>query len=557
MNWIIRTLGLALLGLVFLGGSAFARDVRIEVRVTSAAGSAVYVDRGSANGLAEGDRVEFRFETSTLATGVVRALTSNSARVEIDPGSARPPVGTRGEVRVPDDRAGAEASTAPDGEPSTTTPVEHPPWTHPPETWDADRPLLAPAFGIAPEDRDRRLFGRAWLRFNGTSDVEGDRTYGLVTLGTDATLENPFGSGGALRLDVEAFARSSNVSDGLYDYDDTHVRVDRFAYEFGGTEDRPDRFQVGRFWQHGFSELGLLDGAEWSHRTEGGSQFGASLGYMPEPFADLNSFQDLQAAVHYRHAFDPAQRATLGVAYQNTWHEGVQDRNLVVAAGEVRPSDHLSLRATAWVDFYDSTDTIKGSGAELTEARISATWTAARGDGVSVYAMERRIPELLRDEFLARRADDMRNSVVDRVGVNGWTTLGTSTRIDARLEQWSDEDDEGLSGEIGATFLEVFGAQSSLSTALQWADGSYSSGPGARIQARDTFGSTSVGLGWQSFWFSQKDFGGDDDQLAQHSLFGTVEVPLSDAWDLSLLADRSIGDHLDSWTVGFMIQTHF
>lgn len=552
MSWPLRILCITL-----LGGIALARDVRIEVRVTSAAGSAVYVDRGSANGLAEGDRVEFRFDTTAVATGVVRALTTNGARVELDPGSARPPVGTRGEVRVPDGRAGAAESATEDSGGGSNAPVEHPPWTHPPESWDAERPLLAPAFGIAPEDRDRRFFGRTWLRFDGTSDVEGDRSYGLVSLGTDATLENPFGSGGALRLDVEAFARSSDVSDGLYDYDDTHVRIDRFAYEFGGTEDRPDRFQVGRFWQHGFSELGLLDGAEWSHRTEGGSQFGASLGYMPEPFADLTSFQDLQAAVHYRHAFDPAQRATVGVAYQNTWHEGVQDRNLVVAVGEVRPSDHFSVRATTWIDFYDSTDTIKGSGAELTEARISATWTTTQGDGVGVYALQRRIPEMLRDEFLARRAEDVRNSVLDRVGVNGWMNLGDSTRLDARLEQWSDNEDEGISGEIGATFLEVFGAQSSITTALQWADGTYSSGPGARVQARDTFGSTTVGLGWQSFWFSQKEFGGEDDELAQHSLFGTVDVPLSDDWDLSLLADRSIGDNLDSWTVGFMIQTHF
>lgn len=544
------------LALVLIGGFATAGDVRVEVRVTSSAGSAVYVDRGSSSGLADGDRVEFRLDTGAIAHGTVRSVTANGARVELDPLSARPNPGSRGEVTVPDSRPGA-AQASRDG--ANAAPVDHPPWTQPPEAWNKDRPLLAPAFGIAPEERESRLRGRAWLRYDGTWDAEGDRKYALTAVGTDMTLENPFGDGGALRLDVEAFARTSDVGgdDGLYDYDDTRVRLDRLAYQFGGTEGRPNRFLVGRFMQDGVPELGLLDGAEWNHLADGGSEFGASFGWLPEPFPDRNSFHDMQAAVHYRHAFDAGRRNTVGVAYQNTWHDGQQDRNLVVVDAEARPADELSLRAAAWVDLYDSADTIKGSGAELTQARVSGTWSVQPGAGLGVFLSEQRIPELLRYEFLARRAADVRDSVIDRIGLNGWTTIGERTRLDARIEQWSDESDDGVNGEIGATFSELFGPRSSVSAALQYADGSYSSGPGARLQARDTFGSTNVGLGVQSFWFTQKDYGGEDDQIAQHSLFGTVDVPLSDRWDLSFAADRSIGDDLDSWTVGFMLQTRF
>ena len=541
----------------FACGVSVAAEVRIEIRVTSTAGNAVYIDRGSKSGMAAGDRVEFRLESTELATGVVRSLTANSARVELDPVSARPLVGTRGEVLVPDARAIPDSGERRDD--GATPAVDRPPWTHPPEAWDTDRPLLAPAFAITPEERESRLRGRAWLRFDGTEDGEGDRTFGLAAVGTDMTLENPFGDGGAVRMDVEAFTRMGDVAadDGLYDYDDARMRIDRLAYQVGGTEDRPNRFLVGRFLQSGMPELGLLDGAEWNHRTTGGSQFGAAFGWMPEPFADRSSFQDLQASVHYRHAFDPAQRATVGLAYQNTWHEGESDRNLFIARAEVRPSDRLSLRATAWVDIYDSGDTIKSSGPELTEAHISGTWTTPAGDGLGVFALQRRIPEILRDEFLPRRADDIEGSVLDRQGVNGWTQVGARMRLDARLEHWSDEDDDGLTGEVGATFSDPFGAASSISGTAQWTDGSYSSGPGARLHARDMFGSTAVGLGWQSFWFSQKDYGGSDDQISQHSLFGSVDVPLSERWDLSFVADRSIGDDLDSWTVGFLLQTHF
>lgn len=544
---------LAAVVLVVSAGGVSAEDVRLELRVTSVAGDAVYVDRGSASGLAEGDRVEFRLDAGVLATGVVRSASAQSARVELDTGSERPAVGVRGVVRVPDTRPGARDAAE---EPAT---VAHPPWTHPPETWSADRPLLAPAFGIPPEARAPDLHGRAWLRFDGTRDVEGGRTYGLAAIGADATLENPFGDGGALRADVELYTRTSDVAadDGLHDYDETRVRIDRLAYVVGGTEERQNRFLLGRFLQSGVPELGLLDGAEWSHGTDRDTRFGASVGWMPEPYADLASFEDLQAAVHVRHAFDRDGRASAGLAWQSTWHEGEHDRDLAVAVAELRPADRLSLRASAWVDFYGADDEIKGSGAELTEARISGSWTIAPGSGVGAYAFERRIPELLRDEFLARRADDVRDSVLDRVGVNGWTTIGARTRLDARLERWSDQDDDGVSGEVGATYSGLFGAESSVSGALSWIEGSYSSGPGARLQARDTFGAARVSLGWQSYWYAQKDYGGDDDEIAQHALFGSVDVPLSDRWDLSFLADRSIGDDVDSWTAGFRLQTGF
>jgi hypothetical protein len=546
-----------LLGLVLLGGLAVAADVRVSIRVTSAAGSAVYVDRGSANGLAEGDRVEFRLETGTLATGIVRSLGENSARVEMDPGSGRVPVGTRGDVVVPDSRPGAIAALRDERSSSTTT--AHPPWTHPPETWNDETPLLAPAFGIAPEDRVSQVTGRAWFRFGGTYDVEGDRKYGLAAVGTDVELANPFGDGGSLRLDVEAFTRTSDVAsdDGLYDYDQSRVRLDRLAYTVGGTEDRPDYLAFGRFFQAGLPELGLLDGAEWSHTTRGGSEFGASFGWLPNPYTDRTSFDDTQASVSYRYAFDPAQRATVGVGYQNTWHDGEQDRNLIIAQTEVRPSDATVIRATAWVDLYDSNDTIKGSGAELTEARITGSVRIGSGGGIGFSALERRIPELLRDEFLARRADDIKDSVLDRIGLNGWTTVGTRLRFDARVEHWFDQDDDGVTGELAASYRDLLGLGSSVSGAVLWIEGSYNSGPGARLQLQDTIGTSNISVGWQSFWFTQPVFTGDDDQLAQHSLFGSLDVPLSDRWDLTVFGDRTIGDELDAWAFGIRLQTHF
>jgi len=542
-----------LLALAILARTVSAAEIRLELRVTSTAGAAVYVDRGSAGGLVEGDRVEFRLESGSVATGIVRSATVNSARVELDPGSERPPRGTRGEARVPDSRPNADST------PPANDAIDHAPWTHPPEEWNNDRPLLAPAFGLPPEARAANVHGRAWFRFDGSRNDESGDTYSLFSVGTDTTLENPFGDGGAVRVAGEIFARSADVDgdDGLYDYDDAGLRLDHLAYSVGGTEDRPNQFLVGRFLQEAVPEFGVLDGFEWNRRTRGGTSFGASVGWMPEPTPDRSSFEDVQAAVNVRQAFGADEAAEIGVGWQSTWHDGEADRNLAVVEAGVRPSDAWSVRATAWVDLYDSSDTLKSTGFELTEARLAATWRANSDSGLRAFVAQRRIPELLRDEFLARRADDVMNSVLDRIGVSGWTGVGNSTRLDARLEGWSDEEDEGFTGELGVGFEGVFGDASSLTAAASWADGSYSSGPGGRLQANIAFGSTRAGLGWHSAWYSQKDYGGDDADIAQHAAFGSLDVALSDDWDLSFVVDRSFGDGADGWTAGFLVQARY
>ncbi|MBL8861656.1 MAG: hypothetical protein JNK02_06550 [Planctomycetes bacterium] len=545
----MRRLALTALALGLLALGARAEDVRIELSVTSVAGSAVYVDRGTAGGLETGDRVEFRLPNGALATGVVRSAGPNSARIELDPGSLSPRVGATGTATVPDTRPGAQEPRTPAG-----PPAERPPWTHPPETWSEDRPLLAPAFSVAPEDRAPRWRGRAWLRFDGTFDREREREYSLLAVGADATLENPFGDGGSLRIGAEGFARQSDLEGDLFEYDDARLRLDRLVYQVGGTEDRPHRFLVGRFLQDSFPELGVLDGAEWSVRTRGGTVIGASLGYSPEPFADFDSFEDLQAAVSVRQLFASAD---VGLAYQNTWHEGTQDRNLFVLDAGARPTDRLSLRASAWIDVYGGSDTLKDDGVELTEGRLSGTYTADGGHGVSAFVLQRRIPELLRDEFLMRRADDVQNLVVDRAGINAWTRAGRDVRLDARVEGWDAGEDDGWSAEVGGGLDGALGGQSSLYGALSWAQGAYSSGPGARIDARRTFGTTSAGLGWRAAWYEHDDFGGDEDELAQHAVYGSLDLPLWGRCDLSLTADRSFGDGLDAWAAGILLQARF
>jgi hypothetical protein len=542
---------LACLWAVLLAASAGAaqQELVLEPRVTSVAGIAVHLDLGEADGVRVGDRVRFALAGATAASGRVQSISQNGARVELDPGSPVPPPGTRGELRVPRERlaaGGAQAPTAP-GAPVV--------WSQPAQEWEEGRPLLAPAFGRAPEDRPRSLWGRAWVRYDTSSDAENDARYGLGAVGADLALDNAFGLADTLRVAGELYSRTSDVEGGQYEYDESRARLDRLSWTLGDQAERTHRIEVGRFLQREFPELGVLDGAEWRLRAGSASAFGASLGWMPDAFDLEQDLDDLQAAVFGRFAFDERGRHTLAAAYQSTWHDGEADRNLFVVRAESLASETLALRAVAWIDLYTSDDVIKGSGTELTEAQLSATWSAAEGGGgLGLFALHRAYPELLRAEYAGLSPQTVQDGELDRIALTGWTPLGKSARLDGRAELWSDESDEGVTGEAGLTLREVLGEASQLTLAGQWVEGGATSGPGARLALGKTFGTTAATLGWQSYWYEQDTLEFSSTDLAQHTLYGTLDLPIGRSWTLSLLGDRTIGDSLDAWSAGILLQ---
>jgi hypothetical protein len=552
------------------------------VRVTSVTSGSCYIDKGRAAGLQPGDRVTFFPSVGPGSEGTIRSVSKNSARAEFDTGAPPVQTGDRGEVLLPQSRVApppakpapepseaapkAEPTSAP---PATTTPAQaqtqappktpaHPPWQQTPEHWTKDTPLLAPAFGLSPEERESKTHGRAYVQSQGTWDNNGtSRQFLSGSAGADVTMDNPFGHGGFFEADATVWTRSTDAPADDVHTSESDLRINRLTYQVGGGDEDPTRWQFGRFLQHEFPQLGLLDGVEWDHRTHGGDVVGASAGAMPEPFSSLTSFNDLQTALYYRHAFDEARRDTLGFGYQNTWHEGRQDRNLFVADASLRPSDSLTLLTTAWVDYYGSGDVIKDHGFELTELIASGTWIASSAGGVGLTYSHRRIPEILRSEFHAYDAQSVRDNQLDRVTLNGWYQTSPRVRFDGRADYWYDQDDTGSNYEVGTTLHDLVIPEGDLRASVFYAEGSFSSGPGFRLQGSKVFGRSSANLGYEFVDYAQKDFVGQQSQLAQHVLFGSVDFPLSESTDLSILGDRRFGDQQDSWTLGFLLQWRF
>lgn len=535
-----------------------ADDVRVEMRVTALGAGNYYLDKGSAAGLAVGDRVRVTTSGGGVAEGTIRGVSKLTARLELDPGSLAPEVGDRVEAWIPKARVAPPASApTPSAPTAPTAKPDHPAWTHPEENWAPNQPLLAPAFGLAPEERPSRWRGRAWMQAQSTWDQQGGtRRYVFGNTGVDATLENPFGQGGTFRIDTSVWTRSADA-DGIGESSsETKLRVRRLTYEFGGTEDAPTHWQFGRFLPSEFPELGLLDGLDWTRALDGGDRVGALLGAMPRPTSDLRTFDDVQAAVYWRHAFDDARRNTFGAAYQNTWHHGEQDRNLFLVDARLRPTDAVSWRTSAWIDLYGPGDTVK-DGAELTEFQTSANWQTTTTTGVGATYAHRVVPELLRDEYTSYTATQLDRYRLDRVSAYGWWSATHELRFDGRVDHWTDQDDSGSTYEIGGALRDTLWDAGDVRASFFVADGSYSSGPGVRVGASRAFGRAFASLTYEFVDYEQKDVVGDLAQLGQHALYGTLDVPVFEGWDLSLTAERRFGDQQDSYGFGVLLQTRF
>jgi hypothetical protein len=528
----------------------------LSVVVTAAAGGNVYLNRGRADGIASGDTVvlyptngQHAVETS------VRSVSKSSARVELPAGTPTIAINDRGEVLVPVVRL--EEQDVKDL-PAPVEIPEHPEWTAAPEEWDDSQPLLAPAFSRSSEEKPTRVRGRLYLLAQNNWDTEnGDNEFTTARLGTEVFIENPFKDGGEIHMDAEWNLRRV-IIEGADNSSTTRGRLDRFSYTWGGTREEPRFYEVGRFVQNEFPELGVLDGGEFSVRTNGGGRVGASFGYMPEPFPKMETGQDLQLAVFYRTDSGNPDDPILGVAYQNTWHKGKQDRNLVIGTLDWNPNDELSLYGSAWVDHYGSEDETKDDGLELTELRLHGVYRIGDGSGIGAHLSRTRWPELLRDEFQSTTATDILDNRTTRVGINGWHELADDVRLDGRVDRWQDEDDIGGNANLRLALRDMLYDRGEVAIAVFSTQGSFNNGKGVRLSANRSLGQSAFGvISWETARYEQDSLAGDSVDLDQQTLRASFDMVLGTTRNLSVYAEKRFGDEQDSKNLGLFFQQRF
>lgn len=539
-------------------GAPGQQDVLVELRVLTVlpgAGDAVVVrvDQGTAAGLRPGDRVTLRPLGLAPLQGTVLEADPREATVDVPQRGADVAPGVPGEVRVPRERLedeGAELPAGAEGRP----PIR---WSSEEAEWAEDAPLLAEAKVLDREEREPAWRGRTYLSTDLIRDrVGAGRDDLFLRLGVDARGTNLFGYGGELRLDGELNLRDTEVADGQGE-SETLGRVDRLSYALGGVRGRPTRVEVGRFLPSEFPELGLLDGVEVSHRTAAGHRYGGSLGFLPSFDRQRSTGETLQAATWASFALDPDEHMRLGAAYQRTWHKGDADRELLLARLRWYPGGAWSASATAWVDVYGAEDTPKDEGPELTQVFANVSRRFGSEGGLTLSGSRVRYPAVLRGGLQDLPAEILQDGRADRVTLSGWKRLGETQRLSARVDRWSDQEADGLGGELGwqkrlgAGVLDRVDVAAFLRTGRTTDVVGVRTGTGGPLAGGRWRAHLDVGL------YEQLGFSGDQEELLQNALLLGWDGSLADGWALSLNGAYRFGDEQDAVSLGFLLQRSF
>lgn len=559
-----RTLWVLGLGVLLIATAA--RDAGatapVRVAVTSVSGRDVFIDAGSSAGITPGLRVRFFPAGAPPFEAVVADVSSGSARVQLNGGTLPPPVGTAGEILVPDaPPAAASQTTAPATQPDQTAPPtavpEHPPWARVEGGRNPDMPLLAPAFSRPPSERPSTFHGRVFGAFDYSMDAyQGrDSRYLLGRTGTSWTLTNPFGQGGSLYFDGEFDHRGSDLTSASSASDD--LILNRFSYAIGEERYAPYRLEFGRFISRYLPEIGFVDGVEGAVRFENGVSVGGGLGGYPRPFVRRREGEDVGFHTFVDYA-SPAPRGFTGtLGYQKTWHDGVPDRDLIVGRGSAWLTDKLWVFGSARLDVYGDHDVLKSPGPHLTDAWFQTRYTPDSTRGVSAGYSHYTWADVLAPEFALVPPDLIRKGRVDRVEVTAWRDLAPNLRPTGRVSYFTDQQGSGYAGEIDLDRTNLFDAFD-LHGDVFYSRGSFTNDYGFRTEGRWHHDAWSAFLGYE--WYRYRGLDGFMGSSGGYLTRNTIRAGLGwqrGPWYYSFEADHYFGDRDRAYLFNFYAEYRF
>lgn len=205
-------------------------------------------------------------------------------------------------------------------------------------------------------------------------------------------------------------------------------------------------------------------------------------------------------------------------------------------------------------DIYTSADAIKSSGFEITEAHAHGTYQFDPGHGVGAYLAYFRWPELARKEFSPSFNFQLERYHVLRYGLFTWQQLSDHVRVDARVDQWHDQDDQGTTWDTRLAVRDWLYDRGEVTFSVYNADGVFTSGLGGRVSASRYFAWGSAAIAYDITGFGQAD---DATGFMQHGLHANFDVDLSCGRSASLFSDYRFGDDHDAFQIGVFLQKRF
>lgn len=523
----------------------------VALRVSSLRpNGACIVDRGKRDLVQVGDRVVLTPRNGQIVQGRVAEVDERTALVELADPTAVVPIGTRGTFLLPKARRSAQAPAAQPSQPARGNDAEPPKPAA--DEWQPGMPLLGNTRPPRPEERPAAMHGRLYGAANLVRTL-GSWNQSYLDTGVDVEFDNPGGDGGIVRLHGE-FDWSTETSERT----GADLRLYEFSYERGGTRFQPWRWQAGRFLQRDMPEFGLLDGIEVGYRREGSDRFGASFGYLPELDEDLESFADLQIAAWYVWNQDVAERVSLAIGYQKSWHRLEADRDLVVVRARYLPLDGWDVSSTLWIDFYSGSDNLKNESVEITRANAFLTRRWGKDSGVELFYDHEEYPEMLRRELPQTiQPQTLIGAHQDRLSLHAYVPAGETTRWFTRLTGWIDEEREGGAAEIGFSSEGLLQERARTGFAVFQVQGLTSAVFGGRVEHGGQFGWGRLDVLYEIGFVHHEGFPDDRNDLLQHRLGGIATTDLGGGWDATFFADGTLWDDELSFGIGIYLQKFF
>ncbi|MBL8727393.1 MAG: hypothetical protein JNM25_03105 [Planctomycetes bacterium] len=537
---------------VLMATCAVAQGDRFEqvpLRVASLRpDGSVVVDRGRRDLLQPGDRVVLTPRNGQIVQGTVIEVDDRTALVELVDRNAAPPIGTKGHFLLPKARRAQPTADVPlppkVDEPAPVRPGE--------EEWQPGMPLLGSTRPPRPEERASRIDGRVYAAAD-LVRTQDTWSHSLGRAGVDLDASNLRGAGGVLHVNTEFVVATETTENTGAD-----LNVYELSYEVGGTRYQPLHWQVGRLLPRDMPEFGLLDGVEVGLRREGGDRLGVSVGWLPLLGEDMESFADLQVAAWYVWNADLAERMSVALGFQKSWHRYDSDRDLVILRTRYLPIDGWNVSSSVWVDLYSTEDVQKQQSFGVTRANAFASRRWPDAGGLDFAYDHEEYPETIRRELPQTiQPATLVDAHQDRLSMHAYWYSDKGTRWFTRGTGWLDEEREGGSAELGAQSDDMFGKGTRTGLAGFVVQGRDRSQIGARLDHGGPFAGGRLDLLYELGFVHHDDFPANRDDLVQHRLALLFSGDLGGGWDGLIHADATLWDNELSLALGIYLQRHF
>jgi hypothetical protein len=567
----------------------------IDVRVMISSPGTLVVDRGSVDFVRVGDVVVFELRGKSPRRGRVTKVDERSATVKLEDPAAVVPSGARGKLEMPKERRQPqkkepppEAPKQPDAKPADSKPApvpspappvapkpdakkaeapqepkpdaapakstqDHPEWSNTDKAWTKGMPLLTELPPVRPEQRTPTVSGSLFSSAQYVRAADGGSSSSFVRAGGSLTAENLFGDGATLHVEGDVHYR--NEVDGDHGVELLPYEV---SYTWGGTRFDPTRLEVGRFLQYGMPEFGVVDGVEYARRLSDGSSFGASLGFMPEPDDDFESFADFQIAAWYRWVLDDSERLALRGGFEQTFHHGSADRDLFVADLRWAMDSDLDFHGTTWIDLYGSGDAGK-SALELTQALLVLTRRFDESSGGDVTYRHQAFPLIDRDgEFTPPATlQEIEDDHLDELAASAYHYTDSHLRLHGEAGAWYDEDETGGSADAGLEFPEVLIHDLRADFTAFGSRGQFSTLFGGRVTCSLPADDGRWDLSYEYANHRLHGFSSNLNDLVQQRVWLSRSFHWGGGWSFSLDAQATWWDTDVSWAAGWFVQKTF